>query len=110
MMPTFKERFDELFQESDKTQEEFGCLFNANKNQVYNWRSGLGEPDTAMLVLIAQACHVSVDWLTGNTNLRTPVNTLIQQRIHSDLTTLPPKALEEIEEFEKFLQFKYNKK
>lgn len=106
-MATFKDRFDELFQESDKTQEEFGRLFHANKNQVYNWRSGLGEPDTAMLIQIAQACSVSVDWLTGNTSIRTPVSQLLEDNANPALHMLPAKARQEIEYFTEFIRFKY---
>lgn len=60
---TFAERFNLLYQESEISQEEFGKRFGANKNQVYNWRTGSGEPSTKMLVAIADNCGVSVDWL-----------------------------------------------
>lgn len=62
----FKERFNTLYKQSHLSQSEFGKLFGANTNQVYNWRNGKGEPNISTLVSIAQAFKVSVDWLVGN--------------------------------------------
>lgn len=71
----FKERFNILYEESNLTQEEFGNKFKASKSQVFHWRNGSGEPDTSALVNIANACNVSVDWLTGKATVRTQVET-----------------------------------
>lgn len=109
-MAIFKERFDKLFQESEKTQEEFGNMFKANKNQVYNWRNGLGEPDTEMLAMIAKACNVSADWLIGNTNIRNTFETITAHRTNDLMSDLPPEALERVEEFKELMRLKYGKK
>lgn len=70
----FQKRFDALFKESKLSQEEFGKLLGATKNQIYNWRAGTGEPDTKNLVNIAQKCDVSVEWLLGCSAVRAPKN------------------------------------
>lgn len=67
----FQKRFDILFKESNLSQEEFGKILAVTKNQIFNWRSGSGEPDTKMLVGIAKKCNVSVEWLLGSSTLRT---------------------------------------
>ena len=64
-MARLKERFNELFERSKLSQEEFGKLFGASKSQVFNWRDGRGEPDSEMVKTIAKTCNVSVAWLLG---------------------------------------------
>jgi DNA-binding XRE family transcriptional regulator len=71
-MATFQERFNSLFEESGKSQEEFGKTFGASKFQVFNWRSGRGEPDSETMKLIALNHNVTTDWLHGLTDLRKP--------------------------------------
>lgn len=67
-MATFKERFNQLFDDSELSQEEFGKKFDASKGQVYNWRSGRGEPDSETMKKIALSCAVSLSWLHGETD------------------------------------------
>ena len=85
-MANFKERFNLLFEEADLSQEEFGKLFSVSKGQVFNWRSGRGEPDTETLKLIANKSGVSSDWLIGATNDPTPVKVLLDKVSVSDKT------------------------
>lgn len=68
----FSERFNQLFEESTLAQEEFGQRFGATKGQIYRWRTGTGEPDTEMLVTIADQCGVTLDWLLGRSEVRRP--------------------------------------
>lgn len=103
-MATFKERFNMLFDESELSQEEFGKKFNASKGQVYNWRSGRGEPDSETMKQIALSCAVSLSWLHGETDERKRIQDLsipsIQQffdeRIKETLNEEEKNAFEEI--------------
>ena len=106
----FKERFNLLYEESELSQEDFGKLFKASKSQVFHWRNGSGEPDTATLATIATSCKVSIDWLIGNSNVRTPITTIAAHRTDSLMDDLPPEALERIEEFKELMRMKYGKK
>lgn len=106
----FSKRFDMLYQDSDLSQEDFGEKFGASKNQVYNWRTGLGEPDTETLKAIAEYCKVSVDWLVGNSNVRTPVTVLAANRSDNGTEDLPEEALKQIESFKEFIRSKYLKR
>lgn len=106
----FAKRFDRLYQESELSQENFGKLFGANKNQVYNWRNGSGEPDTDMLASISRACNVSVEWLIGLSDLRSPRPTTIAlSRSDDPDSDLPDEALKQIEDFRAFIRQKYKK-
>lgn len=73
-MSIFQARFNMLFDEAELSQEEFGKLFGASKGQVFNWRSGRGEPDSETMREIAKTCNVSVSWLLGETNYRQPLS------------------------------------
>jgi len=107
---TFQNRFSTLFEESDISQEEFGKLFGVSKSQIFNWRNGRGEPDTEMLKNIAHICKVSVEWLIGNSNIRSPITTMTGHRTDNSIDDLPPEAIERIEEFKELMRMKYGKK
>ncbi len=102
-MPTFKDRFRFLREERNINQEDFGLLFGASKHQVYNWETGRGEPDSEMMKMIAKACKVSVDWLIGNSNIRTPIDTIAAHRTDDPTTKLPEEARKSLEDFKKFI-------
>jgi transcriptional regulator with XRE-family HTH domain len=106
----FKERFNILYEESSMTQEEFGKMFNASKSQVFHWRNGSGEPDTATLAAIATTCNVTIDWLVGKSNTRTQIQTVAAHRTDDPMSDLPPEALERVEEFKELMRLKYGKK
>lgn len=103
-MATFKERFNTLFDESELSQEEFGKKFNASKGQVYNWRSGRGEPDSETMKQIALSCSVSLSWLHGETDNRKRISDLgipsmqqfFDENVKNSLTDEEKKTFEEI--------------
>lgn len=106
----FKERFNILYEESSMTQEEFGKMFNASKSQVFHWRNGTGEPDTATLAAIATTCNVTIDWLVGKSNIKNQIQARETSSINDPISDLPPEALERIEEFKELMRLKYGKK
>ncbi len=77
-MATFQERFNQLFDESSKSQKEFGQQFGASDDQVYNWRRNRGEPDSETMKRIARGCNVSVSWLVGETDNRRPPDLVVK--------------------------------
>ena len=106
----FKERFNKLYEESGLSQEDFGKTFKASKSQVFHWRNGSGEPDTVTLVEIAKSCDVSIDWLVGKSNIRTPIETIAAHRTDDPTNELPPEAIKSIEDFKAYIRAKYCKK
>jgi transcriptional regulator with XRE-family HTH domain len=110
MNTTFKDRFNQLYEDSSLSQEDFGQLFNASKSQVFNWRSGRGEPDTETIKIIARTCNVSVEWLIGLSDLRSSRPTTIAlSRSDDPDSDLPDEALKQIEDFRAFIRQKYKK-
>ena len=108
-MATFQDRFNLLYEESELSQEEFGKKFSASKGQVFNWRSTRGEPDSETFKKIASSCNVSVEWLVGNTNTRTPIIVLAANRDDNNMDDLPDEAIKQIESFKEFIRTKYGK-
>lgn len=110
MSTTFKDRFSLLYEESGLSQEDFGRLFNASKSQIFNWRSGRGEPDTEAIKAIARTCNVSVEWLVGLSDIRSPRPTTIAlSRSDNPDSDLPEEAQKQIEEFRAFIRQKHQK-
>jgi transcriptional regulator with XRE-family HTH domain len=75
-MSNFKTRITQLWEEAKDrnyrtTQEQFAAQFGATKNQLKGWLRGSGEPDTELIKKIAKVSNVSVDWLVGNSEIRT---------------------------------------
>ena len=110
MTSKFKDRFCQLYEDSGLPQEDFGKLFNASKSQVFNWRSGRGEPDTDMLANIARTCNVSVEWLIGLSDIRSPRPTTIAlSRSDDPHSDLPEEAQKQIDDFIEYIRQKYKK-
>lgn len=109
-MATFQERFNMLYEKSNLSQKEFGSIFGASTDQVYNWRNGRGEPDSEMMKKIAESCNVSVDWLVGKSHIRTPITITAARRTNISTDDLPPEAEERIQEFIELMRLKYGKK
>lgn len=111
-MSTFKERIAELFElakdtDPKLTQIEFAQKCGASRSQFTGWLSGQGSPNPDMLRRIAITWNVSVDWLVGNSNVRTPLTTMALHRSDDPMTDLPPEAIRSIEEFKELMRLKY---
>jgi len=112
-MALFKDRFNALFDESGKKQEEFGNIFGITKDQVFNWRNGRGEPDSEMLKQLANFYDVSVDYLVGNSDdtiskEETPNHILAAHRV-GGIDDLPEEAQKELDSYVEYLKSKYKK-
>ena len=64
----FGKRLSDL--QGDKTQEQFAKELGISRVTLAKYTSGERMPDSAVLVYIASACHVSVDWLVGNSEMK----------------------------------------
>lgn len=111
-MATFQERFNRLFDESELSQDDFGVSIGASRFQVYNWRSGRGEPDSEMLKVIAKKYRTSVSWLLGETDIRNTieetfgrVNSAEWLALLCRLENLPEKDRKEIEAYIQFKEY-----
>ncbi len=108
-MSNFKERFTIILEESGKSQEEFGKFIGISKPMVYHYKNGSGQPSAEVLATIADKCNVSMEWLVGRSDIRTPLEIIAAHRSEDELD-LPPEALASIEAFKKEIRKIYGKK
>lgn len=104
-MSIFNKRYWMLWEEArDKNHKlkraEFAELMGVTVGQSNGWLDTSTEADCTSLVTIAKRANVNVSWLVGETNIRnfdTP----------NLFVGLPVKAADELEEFVRYLRFKY---
>jgi DNA-binding XRE family transcriptional regulator len=61
----FKDRFNELFAESNKTNTDLGKDLHVSNQTVSAWRLGARSPKEPTVIAIASFFKVSVQWLLG---------------------------------------------
>jgi len=67
-------RLKVLRSELEITQEEFGKRYNLKKSTISQYESGVSRPDDELKTRIATDYNVSIDWLLGLTDIRTPLD------------------------------------
>lgn len=73
-MATLGQRIKQIREEAGLTQEEFGKLFGIVKSTVSMYEKGKSTPDDNIKKQIADYFGISLDYLTGRTNIRNPYN------------------------------------
>ena len=61
----FRDRFNELCEESEKTNTEIGKELHVSNQTASAWRLGTRSPKAPTVIAIASHFHVSVQWLLG---------------------------------------------
>lgn len=69
-MSTLGDRIKEVRESLKLTGEEFGKKLNVTKVAVSNWENGNRNPDIEMIAKIAKLGDVTIDYLSGETNVR----------------------------------------
>ncbi|HHY04497.1 MAG TPA: helix-turn-helix transcriptional regulator [Thermoanaerobacterales bacterium] len=67
------ERIKQLRQEHGLTQEQFGKIVGVTKHAVSLYEASKNAPSDDIKKKIASHFNVSIDWLLGMSNIRTPV-------------------------------------
>ena len=62
---TFRERFTELFDESEKTSTELGKEIHVSNQTISAWKNGTRSPKDLTIKAIADYFHVNYLWLWG---------------------------------------------
>ena len=109
-MPTTGERIKILRTESDLTQEEFGSLFGLSKYTISLYENDKNSPSDDVKRKIAQHFKVSLDWLMGVSDIRTPIETIAAHRTDDPTDELPEEARKSLEEFKDYILKKYGYK
>lgn len=85
-MDELGKRLKELRLERDMTLDMFVYDLNAkyhielSKSNVSRWENGINEPTLHYAKYLCQYYNVSLDYLIGNTDVKTPTNVLINSR------------------------------
>lgn len=72
MSETFSKRLKALRKEKRATQADIAALLHYRHTAVANYESGRNEPSIQDLVTLADFFQVSVDYLVGRTDAKTP--------------------------------------
>ena len=59
-------RLRELREDRSLSQQALADLVNTSQQNIYKYENGITEPDIQMLKALADAFHVSVDYLVGH--------------------------------------------
>ena len=98
------ERLYDLRKDADLTQEALAKILNTTKHNISKYECEQSEPPDSMKVLIARHFHVSIDYLLGLTDIPAPYSTRPLLPLPENF---PPEAKAELQEFIKYLKYKY---
>lgn len=62
---TFRQRFTELFEESEKTITELANDLHVSNQTISAWKTGVRSPKEPTIIAIAKYFNVTVEWLMG---------------------------------------------
>ena len=71
----FATRLKEIRQELHKTQKEFAEFVNSTPATISAYENGSKNPSLEIVINIAKECNVSIDWLCGLSENKTPGKT-----------------------------------
>lgn len=54
-----------IFLRGERSNSEFARFLGVGRSAVTSWVNGERLPNAELLVIIAEKCHASVDWLLG---------------------------------------------
>lgn len=79
----FKDRFNELFSESGKTNTDLGKELHVSNQTISAWRLGIRSPKEPTVIAIADYFKVNVEWLLGFD---------VQKRVHNPRAIYVPDS------------------
>lgn len=102
-------RLKQLRREKGLKQDDLAKKFGIAQQTISNYEKRIREPDITTLKKMAEFFDVSLDFLLGTTDIRTPIETLALSRSDGYENDLPEEAIKEIELFKEFIRHKYSK-
>ncbi len=110
----FGDRLKGLREEKGITQKELGKVISISDRVIGYYESNDRFPrDEKILKILADYFNVSIDYLVGRTNLRTPQGEYIAESkvpYNFNIDGLPIEAIKMIEEYIELIKLKYNPK
>lgn len=105
----FQSRLRELRKERGLTLMQLAKHFNMSHSTLSKYETGHRKPDMEMLKKLSDYFGVSVDYLIGESPVRDKDKTVIINK-DTNISDLPPEAVQELENFIKELREKYKNK
>ncbi|WFD09774.1 helix-turn-helix domain-containing protein [Tepidibacter hydrothermalis] len=104
----FAERMKQLRKEKGLTQEELAVIISKNRSTIAGYETERKEPDHDTLKKIADYFEVSIDYLLGQSDIKTTTNIETKAYHNLDVGGLSEEAIKQIEDYIEFVKQKYN--
>ena len=101
MSSTFGQRLHLLREEKNMVQKEIADLLDVSQSTIGKYESDQRTPTPDAIIKLAIFFEGSTDYLLGHSEIRDPLKT--------EYPNLPMEAVKEIEEFRKYIEYKYKK-
>jgi transcriptional regulator with XRE-family HTH domain len=101
MSSTFGQRLRLLREEKKMVQKEIADLLDVSQSTIGKYESDQRTPTPDAIIKLAIFFKVSTDYLLGHSEIQDPLKT--------EYPNLPTEAVKEIEEFRKYIEYKYKK-
>jgi transcriptional regulator with XRE-family HTH domain len=110
----FGDRLRKLREDKEITQKDLGKIINTSNRVIGYYESNDRFPrDEKTLITLADYFGVSVDYLIGHTNIKSPISDYIAESkiaYNLDIDGLPEEAVNMIQEYIELVRLKYNPK
>ena len=105
-----KDRLKSLRAEKELSQRDLASLLEMSPSTIAMYETGQREPDNETLIKIANFFQVSIDYLLGQSDIRTSIETIAAHRTDDPTDELPEEARKSLEEFKDYILKKYGYK
>jgi transcriptional regulator with XRE-family HTH domain len=105
-----KDRLKSLRAEKELSQRDLASLLELSPSTIAMYETGQREPDNETLIKIANFFQVSTDYLLGQSDIRSPIETIAAHRSDDPMDELPEEARKSLEEFKDYILKKYGYK
>lgn len=107
-------RIKQLRKHKNLSQNELAKILNVHQTAISQWETGKTHPDMAQAIQMANYFSVSVDYILGRNEEPHPESTKSDAGIwhiakdrDNIIQQYPPEAIEEIEKFFDYIEYKY---
>lgn len=109
----FEERLKLLRKEENMRQQDIAKILKVSPSTIGMYEQGRRDPDTDTVRLLADFFNVSIDYLLGNSDIRTNKkhnkSKIETKAYHNlDVNGLPEEAIKQVEEYIELIKLKYN--
>lgn len=111
-MVILADRLKKIRKNNNLTQAELGKILGVGKTTISMYENGNSTPNDEIKLKIAEHFNISLDYLLGKTDIKNYIddpNITIALHSDTDYDDLPKEAIDEINNFIKYIKQKYKK-